>query len=269
MKWKPRKSPIKRAQRAKNPTAKKNSAAIVALQKNQYKHCQYYIEHLQEDSPSPSSFQIVNPDEWGRLFASNSNNEIGDRFFLYLIKCQFNLTVNSSLNTIVTVTPMHYAIFIVSLSREYAKSTYNRTNSMTQFTDKVDYHYTSLGATVGAAQWTLNPMIYKIHASRKGMIGDFVNEGTIPVPVSPDFASSARTNNINDANKNHTMNIKWQRQLKKGIGELSSTKVDWKDMTLSEIEAHDQLFVLTFNNATELGSISIHAGFTIYGKEPI
>lgn len=252
--------------RRSTATVKKNSRAIKALVKNQYKRCQYYTESLSDDMPNQNIVQLVNPSIWEQLFASNNNNEIGDRFFIDYMKLQFNVTVNNS--GILTVSPIHYCIFVVSLNKEYAKSTYNRTNAMTSLTETVDFHSTSLGQTIASAQWVLNPIIYKIHAKRKGIVGNFANEGIFATPGASTVAAQP-VSDIRDANKMHMVNMPWRRQLKRGVGEIGGTKTDWKDMTLTNVEAHDQLFVISFNNAGETQSMAQHFGCTVYGKEPI
>ena len=251
--------------RGRGALAKRNAKKIRQLEKNQYKKCQYYHDNLTDDMQNVDVFQIVNPKEWTPLFASNNNNEIGDRFFIDYIKLQFNLTVMNS--GTLTVNPFHYSIFVVSLSKQYAKSTYNRTQAMTQLTTEVDYHSTSLGATVGQAQWTLNPLLYRVHARRKGMVGDFADQGSWGLPEPA--INAQQITNISDGNKNHVINMKWRRQLKRGVGNWQTNKTDWKDMMLSDVEAHDQLFVISFNNASDLQEIAQHASATIYGKEPI
>jgi hypothetical protein len=145
-------------------------------------------------------------------------------------------------------------------------ATYFRTGKMTTLKTELDYHQTSIGTSVGQAQWQLNPMLYRIHGQRRGMIGDFANEGTIAAP-GLSATSAAQVNNIADANKNFHLKVPWKKVLKRGIGELTPNSItDWKDMTTDDIANPDQLYVLLFHSAYGSQELAVHTGITAHGR---
>jgi hypothetical protein len=209
----------------------------------------------------------MNPANWKGIFASNTSGERRDRFFVERVITRCNLTVSSS--GITAVSPFHYHIFMVSLKKIYAKNTYFRTGKMTNLQAEIDYHQTDIGSSVGAAQWQLNPVLFNIHSQRKGMIGDFANEGLIAAP-GLSATSAAQVNNIADANKNHVLPVKWKKQLKRGFGESApGTLVDWEDMTTDDINNTDQLYFILFHSAYGTQELACHTGYTIHGKVPV
>jgi len=252
--------------RKRKPAAgvKKNARAIAKLSKMQFKKCQYYTEYLSDNAPNILLVKCVNPVNWKGIFASNTNNERQDRFYLDRVDIRMNLAVSSS--GLTTVSPFFYHMFVVSLRPTYAKSTYYRTGKMTVLKKELDYHETSIGTSVGAAQWQLNPMLYNVKAQRSGMIGDFANEGLISAPGLSSGAASAVTN-IRDANKNFHLKVPWKKILKRGVGELTPGNItDWKDMTTDDIANPDQLYVLVFHSAYGTQELAVHTGITAHGR---
>ena len=262
-------APLKYKKRNKvKKRVNKNTAMIKKLSKQQFKRVQYYLELLTDGATKPVQIvKIMNPSLWKGIFASNVAGERQDRFFCERVITRVNLTVSSS--GLTTVSPFHYHIFMVSLKKTYAKNTYFRTSEMSLLQDEIDYYQTNIGSSVGSAQWQLNPLLYNIHAQRKGMIGDFANEGLISAP-GLSSASASQVNNIADANKNHVMPIKWKKLIKRGYGEsVPGTLVDWKDMTANDINNTDQLYFIIFHSAYGTQELACHTGFTIHGKVPV
>lgn len=245
----------------------KNTAAIKKLSRQQFKKVQYYLELLTDSADNIQIVKTMNPSLWKGIFASNVAGERQDRFFCDRVITRVNLTVSSS--GLTTVSPFHYHIFMVSLKKTYSKNTYFRTNEMKTLQNEIDYYQTDIGSSVGAAQWQLNPLLYTIHGQRKGMIGDFANEGLI-APAGQSATSAAPVNNIADANKNHVLPVKWKKQIKRGYGEsVPGTLVDWKDMTANDINNVDQLYFIVFHSAYGTQELACHTGFTIHGRVPV
>lgn len=165
---------------------------------------------------------------------------------------------------------MHYQLMLVSVKKEFALQTYARTGpNLGTLVVNQDYMYHSIGTTVGPAQWQLNPTIYNIHAVRKGMVGNFATDGPLTAPEEDETA--AKVNNIKDANRNHYISLPYRRRLQRGLGQLtppSGDQLEWKDMTVNDINPEDQLFIIFFNNAEETQSLSFHWSAQILSKVP-
>lgn len=259
---------IKVKRRRPKKTVRKNAAAIKKLSREQFRRVQYYTEGLNDNTANITIVKTINPTNWKSIFNANVTSERQDRFYSERVIIRTSLSVTSS--GLTTVSPFYYHIFVVSLKRTYAKNTYFRTGKMTTLTNELDYYKTSIGQTVGSAQWQLNPLLFKIHAQRKGMVGDFANEGTVAAPGASALAAAAVTN-IRDANKNHVLSIPWKKTLKRGYGEATpgGNPVDWKDMTTDEINNTDQLYFMLFHSAYGSQALSAHTGYTVHGRVPV
>jgi hypothetical protein len=257
----------RRRVRAKTTVDKRQQRQINKLLKNQYRWAQYKYSGSQLDAPSAAGTPVIVPQSWTTLFASNNRSNSTDRAFLQKIRFNFNVTVASS--GLLTVNPMHYSIFLVSVRKEFVLQTYARTGpNLGTLTENYDYMTHTLGSTVGTAQWQLNPTIYKVHARRQGMVGNFATEGPLTAPEEDETA--AKVSNIRDANRNHTIMLPYNRKLQRGIGQTISPaqQLEWKDMTVNDINGHDQLFIVFFNNATDTQSVSFHWSAQVMLKTP-
>lgn len=262
-----RKRTNRRRTRALSKVDKRQQRQINALLRNTYRWSQYKYSDSQMDAPNAGAVPVIVPNDWQTLFASNNRANNTDRAFLKKIRFNFNVTVNSS--GLLTVAPMHYTIFIVSIRKEFVMQTFARAGTnLGTLVENYDYMTHSLGGTVGVAQWQLNPTIYKVHARRQGMVGNFATEGPLTAPEEDETA--AKVTNIRDANRNHTIFMPWNRRLQRGIGQTISPaqQLEWKDMTVHDINGHDQLFILFFNNAAETQSVAFHWSAQIMCKVP-
>jgi len=257
----------RRSTRAVSKVDKKQQRQINALLRNTYRWSQYKYSYAAEDTPDAHAIPVIAPNDWIPIFASNNRSDNTDRAFLKKIRFNFNVTVNSS--GLATVAPMHYTIFLVSIRKEFVMQTFARAgNQLQTLTQNLDYMEHTLGATVGSAQWQLNPTIYKVHARRQGMVGNFATEGPLTAPEEDETA--AKVSNIRDANRNHTIMMPWNRRLQRGIGQTTqpSLQLEWRDMQVHDINGHDQLYVFFFNNATQTQSVSLHWSAQIMCKVP-
>jgi hypothetical protein len=100
------------------------------------------------------------------------------------------------------------------------------------------------------------------------MVGNFATEGPLTAPEEDETA--AKVSNIRDANRNHTIMLPYNRKLQRGIGQTISPaqQLEWKDMTVNDINGHDQLFIVFFNNATDTQSVSFHWSAQVMLKTP-
>ncbi len=256
-----------RRARAKTRVDRRQQRQINRLLKQQYRWSQYKYSGSYLDTPNAQGIPVIVPNDWVTLFASNNRANNTDRAFLQKIRFNFNVTVASS--GLLTVNPMHYSIFIVSIRKEFVLQTYARTGpNLGTLVEGYDYMTHTLGSTVGVAQWQLNPTIYKVHHRRQGMVGNFATEGPLTAPEEDETA--AKVNNIRDANRNHTIMMKYNRKLQRGIGQTiaPAQQLEWKDMTVNDINGHDQLFIIMFNNATETQSVAFHWSAQIMAKVP-
>lgn len=228
-----------KGRRAKRAVDRRQNAAISKLLKQQYRLSQY--SYRGEGTGTYQSYPLVQPNNWNPIFQSNFRANNTDRCFINSMHVLTNTTVG--LSGVASYNPFHYCIFVVSLRKEARLQTIQRLSPLlTNPQEDIDYTYNTIGATVGQAQWRLNPAIYTIHAIRRGMVGNYSFEDLAPdaVPVS----------NIEDANKNHKLNIKWKRRLKRAVGQdINGNPLEWKDMTVNEVNPADQLYLLFFNNA--------------------
>lgn len=261
-------------------TVRKNTRAIKQLNKNQYKLVQYKAEFESPHSTlEPQVYKIINPHLWQDVFASNSTNEDGDRYFNNSINIKMNVQQPAVQDVGTTVPPVYYSIFFVSLKKEFAKNTQLRTSGLQTMTPDLDYTTVVLSSTVagaptilGNAQWRLNPVIYKTHAIRRGVVSRYAHQGNVGTGVNATASS-----NFRDANKNHNVNIPWRRRLQQGVGvDIHGTETSWKDMTSEEIEPHDQLYMITFTSGSILvsdpagaNSITISTSIQYNGKVPV
>ncbi len=246
---------------------KKQQRQINKLLKQSYRWAQYKYSGSQLDSPSAAGSPVIVPNDWVTLFASNNRSNNTDRCFIQRLNFMFNVTVASS--GLLTVNPMHYTIMLVSVRKEFVLQTYARTGpNLGTLTEGYDYMTHTLGSTVGVAQWQMNPTIYKIHAVRRGMVGNFATEGPLTAPEEDETA--AKVSNIRDANRNYRISLRYNRRIQRGIGQTiaPAQQLEWKDMTVNDINGHDQLFVVFFNNATDTQSISFHWSTQIITKVP-
>ena len=261
-----RRRPVRSA--AKTAVDKRQQRQINKLLKQQYRWSQYKYSGSYLDTPNALGNPVIVPNDWVTLFASNNRSNNSDRAFLQKIRFLMNVTVASS--GLLTVNPIHYSIFLVSIRKEFVLQTYARTGpNLGTLTEGYDYMTHTLGSTVGVAQWQLNPTIYKVHARRQGMVGNFATEGPLTAPEEDETA--AKVSNIRDANRNHTLFLPYKRRLQRGIGQTiaPAQQLEWKDMTINDINGHDQLFIIFFNNATDTQSVSFHWSAQIMAKVPI
>lgn len=260
----------KRKARAKPKTLvdRKQQNQINRLLRQQYRWSQYKHTGSANDAPNAQGAPVIVPGSWATIFSSNNRSNNSDRCYIQKMRFNFNVTVASS--GLLTVSPIHYAIFLVSVRKEAVLQTYARTGpSLNTLTENQDYMYHTLGATVGNAQWQMNPTIYKVHALRRGMVGNFATEGPLTAPEEDETAS--KVSNISDANRNHTVTMRYNRKLQRVLGQVASPsgQLEWKDMTVNDINGHDQLFVVFFNNATETQSCSFYWSTQVMCKIPV
>lgn len=262
-------------------TVKRNTRAIKTLTRNQYKLVQYKAEFESPHSTlEPQVYKIINPHLWQDVFASNSTNEDGDRYFNSSINVMMNVQQPASLTT-ASSPPVYYSIFFVSLKKEFAKNTQLRTSGLQTMTPDLDYTSVILASgpnILGNAQWRLNPVIYRTHAVRRGVVTRWATSGATGAVGNPQGNDQAvPTTNFKDANKNHRVLIPWRRRLQQGVGlDIHGTETSWKDMTSEEIEPHDQLYMITFTSGSVLNSdpagansINISTSIQFNGKVPI
>lgn len=258
---------VRRRTKAKTTVDKRQQRQINRLLRQQYRWSQYKYSGSELDAPSAAATPVIVPNDWITIFASNNRSNNTDRCWLQKIRFNFNITVASS--GLLTVNPMHYSIFLVSVRKEFVLQTYARAGTnLGTLVEGYDYMTHTLGSTVGVAQWQLNPTIYKVHARRRGMVGNFATEGPLTAPEEDETA--AKVSNIRDANRNHEILLKYNRKLQRGIGQTiaPAQQLEWKDMTVHDINGHDQLFILFFNNATETQSVSFHWSAQVMAKVP-
>lgn len=245
---------------------KKQQLQINKLLKQQYRWAQYKLGYATDDAPINGCAPVITPNLWNPIFAANARSANTDRAFLKKIRFMFNITPSNS--GLLTVSPFHYCIFIFSIRREFALQTQQRlTPSFSTLTENQDFIQHTLGATIGSAQWQLNPTMYKVHAIRRGMVGNFANEGLIQAPGTS-VEAAAQVSNITDANKNHIVKINHNRRIQRGVGQVGSNQQEWKDMTVNDINAEDQLYVGFFNNAAVDQTVAFHWSAQIMLKVP-
>lgn len=218
---------------------RKQSAAINKLLKQQYRLSQYSYQG--EGDGTYQSYPLINPAVWNPIFQSNFRANNTDRCFIQNVHLLTNITVGIS--GTVSYNPFHYCLFVVSLRKEARLQTLQRLSPLlTNPVENLDYTYSPIGATVGNAQWRLNPAIYQIHAIRRGMVGN--------VSVEALAADAPQVTNIEDANKNHRIVVPWKRRIKRVTGlDVNGNPLEWKDMTVNDVNPADQLYMLFFNNA--------------------
>ena len=128
----------RRLVRAKTTVDKRQQRQINKLLKHQYRLAQYKYSGSQLDAPSAAGTPVIVPNSWQTLFASNNRSNSTDRAFLQKIRFNFNVTVASS--GLLTVNPMHYSIFLVSVRKEFVLQTYARTGpNLGTLTENYDY----------------------------------------------------------------------------------------------------------------------------------
>lgn len=226
--------------RAKTRVDRRQDRAITKLLTQQYRLSQYRLAGT--GTGSIQSFALVQPNNWVGIFQSNFRANNTDRCFINNMEIMCNITAGVS--GVAAFNPFHYTIFVVSIRKEARLQTLQRLSPQLQtFQQDVDYTQSTIGSTVGNAMWRLNPAIYKVHAIRRGMVGNYSFED-----ASPDATA---VTNITDANKNHRMKVPWRRRIKRAVGEdINGNPLEWKDMTVNEVNTADQLYLLFFNNAT-------------------
>lgn len=229
----------RRNNRAKTQVDRRQDRAISKLLKQQYRLSQYKFDG--GGTGTYQSYSLVQPNLWTAIFQSNFRANNTDRCFINNLHFLTNVTVGVS--GLVSVNPFHYVIFFVSLRKEARLQTIQRLSpNLTNPAEDIDYTYESIGASIGNAQWRLNPAIYNIHAMRRGMVGNYAVEDVI--------VDAPLVTNIKDANKNHKFVIPWKRRIKRVNGQdVNGNPLEWKDMTIFEVNPADQLYMLFFNNA--------------------
>jgi len=232
--------PKGRAKSKQSATDRRQNAAISKLLTQQYRLSQYSFQG--EGDGTYQSYPLVQPTLWQPIFQSNFRANNTDRAFIQNMHILCNVTV--SISGTVSYNPLHYVIFIVSLKKEARLQTIQRLSPLlTNPQEDIDYSYSPIGATVGNAQWRLNPAIYNIHAMRRGMVGNVSQEALA--------ADAPLVTNIADANRNHKFDVSWKRRLKRVNGvDVNGNPLEWKDMTVNEVNPADQLYMLMFNNAS-------------------
>jgi hypothetical protein len=135
-------------------------------------------------------------------------------------------------------TPVQYAIFIVTLSKnDTARATMARTGDLQNIVQGEDYTAaTTLNNNV--AYWDLNPEIYTVKAVRRGTIGVFTVAST--GQLNP-------TGNISDAQQNHTIVIPHKRKLTNG-GIVHSMPT-WRQLDDDGVPINDRLYLVISHNA--------------------
>ncbi len=224
---------------AKTAVDKRQDAAIRKLLTQQYRLSQYSFNG--EGDGTYQSYALIQPNAWDPVFQSNFRANNTDRCFINNIHILANITVGVS--GLISYNPFHYTIFIVSLRKEARLQTLQRLSPLlVNPQEDIDYTYSTIGASVANAHWRLNPAIYQIHAMRRGMVGNYAFESVA--------ADATPVSNIQDANKNHKFVIPWKRRIKRAVGQdVNGNPLEWKDMTVNEVNPSDQLYMLFFNNA--------------------
>lgn len=244
-----------RSYRGRSSKSKKESTkdrqqdrAIAKIQRQQLRAGQY--KATGESTATYYAYPLVTPNTWQGVFQSNFRGENPDRCFVQNVDIMTNLTVNVS--GVATFAPMHYAIFVVKIKKPAQMQTIARLGpSLATMTEDIDYTYEKIGTTVGNAQWRLNPAIYDIKASRRGMVGNYA--------VQDAAADAPFVTNITDANKNHRMIVKHTPTLKRTYGvNAAGANQEWKDMTVNQVNVRDQLFLVFFNNAEVDQEVDFH-----------
>lgn len=239
-----RKKTFRRRKTPISAIVRRNTLRLNRLTKQQFRLSQYSFRG--QGSGDLVTFPLIQPNLWNPIFQSNFRANNTDRCFINNIDLMINVTVGQSGD--LTFSPMHYCIFIVSIKPEAKLQTLQRLSpalTAAAMTEDIDYTYNSIGATVGQAQWRLNPAIYNVHGIRRGMVGNYSFEDLV--------ADAQAVTNISDANRNHKMKISWKRRLKRAVGEdANNNPLEWKDMTVNEVNPADQLYLIFFNNAVEL-----------------
>lgn len=233
--------PRRRRRRARTAADRRQDRAIARIDRTLLRWGQYNIQGTGGDSFH--SYPLVIPNTWQGNFQSNFRGNNTDRCFVKSFDIMANITVGVS--GVASYSPMHYCMFVVSVRKAAQMQTIARLGpGLATVTEGIDYTYQPIGVTVGQAHWMLNPAIYKIHAQRRGMVGDYAFEQVA--------ADAVAVTNIKDANKNHRIKIFNHRPtLKRTFGtDAAGQPKEWKDLTVNDVNTSDQLFVLFFNNAT-------------------
>lgn len=218
---------------------KRNTLRLNKLTRQQFRLSQYSFRG--EGTATIETFPLIQPNLWNPIFQSNFRANNTDRCFINNIHLLVNITVGQSGD--LTFSPIHYCLFIVSIKPEAKLQTLQRISPLANnLTEDIDYTYNTIGATVGQAQWRLNPAIYNIHGIRRGMVGNYAFEDLI--------ADAQPVTNIADANRNHKLVIPWKRRIKRVQGQDANNQpLEWKDMTVNEVNPADQLYAFFFNNS--------------------
>lgn len=233
--------PRRRRRRARTAKDRQQDRAISRINRTLMRRGQYHLNGTGDGTYN--AYPLVTPNVWENVFQSNFRANNTDRAYLKQFDIMANITVEAS--GIATFSPLHYCMFVVSIRKQAQMQTIARLGpSLATMSENLDYKLTEIGDTVGAAQWQLNPAIYKIHAQRRGMVGNY--------PFEDASADAVGVTNIKDANKNHRVKVNNHKPtLKRTYGvDLVGAPKEWKDLTVNDVNVSDQLFIIFFNNAT-------------------
>ena len=178
--------------KSKSAADRRQDRAIARINRTMLRWSQYNIQGTGGDSYH--SFPLVIPNTWQSNFQANFRANQTDRCFVKSFDIMSNITVGIS--GVASFSPMHYCMFVVQIKKQAQMQTIARLGpSLATVTEGIDYTYQPIGTTVGQAHWQLNPAIYRVLASRRGMVGDYSFEDL--------SADATPVSNIRDANKNH------------------------------------------------------------------
>jgi len=253
----------------------RNTRAIAKITKDLYRPVQYKMSEFTDDASVYAAYPMVIPKDWEGIFTTNSTVEDGDRILTSRIIHRIQLQVESSVKEIdpteTIVGPIQYDVFMVSLPRATAKATLSRTNNLANMIEGEDFQRTEVGVLAGLSQTVLNKAVYKIHAHRKGRIGNYATTGVAaaPLPGEGNVADAAQTTSLKDTMASHTFNIPWKRTIQRGVGDFPGGALrTWKNMDRHAIEPHQQLYMLLFHSAFGLQEVSLAMSTMFYGRVP-
>lgn len=265
----------RRTRKNRNVTVTKKVAnknrAILKLQKQvtsirrktavSWQYSQYtfpVVDSSVGNTQAPKIYSLIDPEHWAPVFQSSTATDLAPKYFGRRINLDLNLSVESS--GLIEAQMFYYKIYLVSFKNEAAAETLSRTSQLTTMTLGKDYTSASVGSTLAPALWRLNPAIYKVHASRSGMIG------TVPYAQTISTEPLQNVSVLGNAQKIHRINIPWRHQLKGTNQEGPTQTASWKNLAMGQVEHNDRLYLVAFANGHGSATLWMSFNTTIYGK---
>lgn len=219
----------------------------------QFQHTAEIIHSGDLLTPSYSHTKLIDPVNWRRIFQSTEISEATNKFRGRSIGIEYLVQLG---NAATEPTPVTCTVFICTLRKETARQFIHETNNAANLVEGEHYVRTDLGTLQGSGLVMMNKSIFKIRHTDRFVLGAVTN-----------FTSETNTTSIKDNMHRRYVKLTYKNLIKSdGHSGTAVLKPGYKELTSSEIENTDQIYVFLYANNFSLQTIDFFLNSIITGK---